>query len=73
LLHSCHAQLLRVSSGRATASIGGNSAQGQAVRSAAGPIEQNCGAGCDPLKFNVDGSLDVYLQHADPGGDKSAN
>ena len=27
----------------------------------------------DPLKFNADGSLDLYLQHADPGADKQAN
>jgi hypothetical protein len=27
----------------------------------------------DKLKFNADGSLDLYIQHADPGGDKTAN
>ena len=27
----------------------------------------------DPLKFNADGSLDLYLQNADPGPDKRAN
>ena len=27
----------------------------------------------DPLKFNADGSLDLYLQHSAPGADKDAN
>lgn len=27
----------------------------------------------DNLKFNPDGSLDIYLQHSDPGPDKAAN
>ena len=27
----------------------------------------------DPLQFNADGSLDLYLQNADPGPDKRAN
>lgn len=27
----------------------------------------------DPLVFNADGSLDLYLQHANPGADKEAN
>lgn len=27
----------------------------------------------DKLKYNADGSLDLYIQHADPGGDKTSN
>jgi hypothetical protein len=27
----------------------------------------------DALKFNADGSLDLYIQNADPGGDKASN
>lgn len=27
----------------------------------------------DPLKYNPDGSLDLYLQNQDPGGDKTTN
>jgi hypothetical protein len=27
----------------------------------------------DALKYNPDGSLDIYFQHANPGGDKTAN
>jgi hypothetical protein len=27
----------------------------------------------DALKFNADGSLDLYIQHENPGGDKMAN
>lgn len=27
----------------------------------------------DSLKFNSDGSLDIYIQHQDPGGDRTAN
>jgi hypothetical protein len=27
----------------------------------------------DPLRFNPDGSLDIYLQHANPGPDRQAN
>jgi hypothetical protein len=27
----------------------------------------------DPLQFNSDGSLDLYLQHESPGADKEAN
>jgi hypothetical protein len=25
------------------------------------------------LRYNADGALDLYLQHANPGGDKEAN
>jgi hypothetical protein len=27
----------------------------------------------DPLRFNPDGSLDLYIQHQSPGADKEAN
>lgn len=27
----------------------------------------------DPLKYNADESLDLYIQHADPGDDKRSN
>src|SRR5690606_31269896 len=27
----------------------------------------------DPLKYNADGSLDIYIGQKDPGGDKTAN
>ena len=27
----------------------------------------------DPLHYNDDGSLDIYLQHSNPGPDKEAN
>ena len=27
----------------------------------------------DALKFNADGSLDLYFQHKNPGGDRTAN
>jgi hypothetical protein len=27
----------------------------------------------DPLKFNADGSLDLYLQHSNPGPDRQSN
>jgi hypothetical protein len=27
----------------------------------------------DELRFNADGSLDLYLQHDDPGGDRTSN
>ena len=30
-------------------------------------------AGYDPLQFNGDGSLDIYVQHENPGPDKHAN
>ena len=39
----------------------------------ANPIDRFAIGDRDPLTFNPDGSLDLYLTHEDPGGDKSAN
>ena len=39
----------------------------------ANPIPRFAIGDRDPLKFNADGSLDLYLQHAAPGGDKDSN
>lgn len=40
---------------------------------AANPIGRFAIGDRDPLRFNPDGSLDLYLQHDSPGGDKEAN
>ncbi len=37
------------------------------------PIGRHALGDRDPLRYNADGSLDIYLQHADPGADKRAN
>jgi len=39
----------------------------------ANPLDRYAIGDRDALKFNEDGSLDLYLQHEDPGGDKTAN
>lgn len=40
---------------------------------AANPINRFAIGDRDALKFNADGSLDLYLQHESPGGDKESN
>jgi len=37
------------------------------------PIRRYAIGDRNKLKFNADGSLDIYLQHADPGADKQSN
>jgi hypothetical protein len=39
----------------------------------ANPINRFAIGDRDPLRFNPDGSLDLFLQHDSPGGDKEAN
>jgi hypothetical protein len=39
----------------------------------ANPINRFAIGDRDPLKFNADGSLDLYLQHQSPGADKESN
>jgi hypothetical protein len=39
----------------------------------ANPLNRYAIGDRDPLHFNPDGSLDLYLQREDPGGDKTAN
>ena len=41
--------------------------------SAANPINRFAIGDRDPLLFNPDGSLDLYLQHDSPGGDRGTN
>ena len=39
----------------------------------ANPINRFAIGDRDPLKFNPDGSLDIYIQHDSPGADKEPN
>ena len=39
----------------------------------ANPIDRFALGDRDPLKFNADGSLDLYIQHENPGGGKESN
>ena len=39
----------------------------------ANPIDRYAIGDRDPLKFNPDGSLDIYIQHDSPGADKESN
>jgi hypothetical protein len=39
----------------------------------ANPLNRNNLGSTDGVKPNADGSLDLYIQNADPGGDKAAN
>lgn len=39
----------------------------------ANPINRFAIGDRDSLKFNPDGSLDIYIQHTDPGSDKTSN
>jgi hypothetical protein len=36
-------------------------------------LKRNAIGDCDALKFNIDGSLDLYFQHTSPGADKESN